>query len=153
MDGAAAEGGSMKRALLAICLTIAALPVASAATDDAQLLQGHWRMQSLLVDGRRPPDAFVRAGKLEVQGHRYTVELGGGVEVMTFALDQNRKLRTFDLTMAEGPRKGRTSAGIYTLVGDTFTLCREAEPNGRRPAALASAPGSGAILVVWRRAR
>jgi uncharacterized protein (TIGR03067 family) len=139
-------------ACLCLALLLPLLPHARAnAKNDADLLQGKWVMRSLLVNGRKPPDGMVLAGRLEVKGDRYTVELGGVTETMTLTLDQAKRPKTIDLTLRDGDRAGKTSLGIYKLEGDTFTMCREAEAHGRRPTEFESKAGSGAILVTWKR--
>jgi uncharacterized protein (TIGR03067 family) len=70
---------------------------------------------------------------------------------MTCRLHPGQRPKAIDLTLAAGPDKGKTFLGIYKLEGDTYTICRPVDPGKERPTAFATRPGSGLMLVVWKR--
>ena len=70
---------------------------------------------------------------------------------MTCRLHPGQRPKAIDLTLAAGPDKGKTFLGIYKLEGDTYTICRPVAPGKERPTAFATRPGSGLMLVVWKR--
>jgi uncharacterized protein (TIGR03067 family) len=147
---------SQKTIRLAASVVIVAAGAAAVAASpgrDADRLQGHWEMSALVVNGEKRPAELIKSGKLDVKGERYTVDLGGSVATMTVKLDETKTPKQIELTPTEGDQKGKPSLGIYKIEGDTFTMCRESVPNGKRPTAFASPAGAGQILVSWRRTK
>jgi uncharacterized protein (TIGR03067 family) len=91
--------------------------------------------------------------RLVVQGPKYSLKLAEARLEMTHKLMSDMRPPAMDLTVAEGPNKGKTFQAIYKLEGDTLTVCRSIEPGKQRPAEFASKPDSGLLLVVWSRAK
>jgi uncharacterized protein (TIGR03067 family) len=55
-----------------------------------------------------------------------------------------------DRVPADGPQKGKTLRGIYSLEGDTLKLCVSVT-GGERPTAFGTKPDSGLVLAVFKR--
>jgi uncharacterized protein (TIGR03067 family) len=121
------------------------------AGDDRSRLQGSWTMASVVLDGAAVASEYARTGRLEVEGDRYAVTLGVTI-ASTFRLDATTTPRQIDFTFTDGPQKGQTVRGIYEIDGATYRLCRGLRPEVERPGQLDSPPGSGLMLVVWKRA-
>ena len=66
----------------------------------------------------------------------------------------NGKPAAIDFEHTEGAPKGKPWKGIYTLDGDTLTICDNA-PNldKSRPAVFEAKSGSGYLLITFKRAK
>src|SRR5262249_32960981 len=124
----------------------------SDAGDDRARLQGSWTMASVVLDGMAVPGEYSRSGRLEVEGDRYGVTLGGTINA-TFRLDAAQSPQQIDFTFTDGPQKGQSVRGIYEFDGETYRMCRGVRPEIERPQEFASPTDSGRMLVVWRRSQ
>jgi uncharacterized protein (TIGR03067 family) len=109
----------------------AALACLALASDDPRdydgrtapaTLEGTWVVKAVEVDGKPSPPAEFKGSKLIVKGERVTLIDRGAPEEMTCRTDSGRRPAHLDLTMLEGPRKGKTLQLIYSLEGDTLKL-------------------------------
>jgi uncharacterized protein (TIGR03067 family) len=127
------------------------------ATTDKDALQGTWRLASVEVNKQAIPlenlkqSNVVVVGTLVIKGDSYTFHLGKDRLEFTFRVDPTKKPKAIDLTVRDGPQKGQTYRGIYKLEGDTYTICRNVEPDKERPTEFVTSPKSGLMLVVWQR--
>lgn len=110
---------------------------------------GTWRQIAAVVDGK---DLSVgRSTFLTVTPHGYTVTVLGrvyqtGTTVADYSTDPPRS----DVSVATGASAGHTLRQIFRVDGDVLVACA-AGPDGERPTAFASPPGSGHALSVWVR--
>ena len=112
---------------------------------DLELLQGAWRITGLELDGQRTPADAVGDATLVIDGNRFTsigmgAEYGGLLDIETSTNPHRLNMR-FDL----GPEKGNTNLAIYTLDGDTWTLCIATRGNAR-PSTFQAPADSGIAL-------
>jgi uncharacterized protein (TIGR03067 family) len=121
------------------------------ASDDRRRLQGAWTMASVVLDGMPVPAEYSKAGRLVVDGDRYSVTLGVTI-ASTVRLDATKQPKQADFTFIDGPQKGQTVRGIYEFDGETDRLCRGLRPEIERPGQFDSPPNAGLMLVVWKRA-
>jgi uncharacterized protein (TIGR03067 family) len=127
------------------------------ATADKDALQGTWRLASVEVNKEAIPlenlkeGGEVLVGTLIIKGDSYTFHLGKHRLEITFRLDPTKQPKAIDLTVIDGPEKGKTYQGIYKVEGDTYTICRNVEPGKERPTEFVTKPQSGLMLVVWKR--
>ena len=143
----------MKRILfLALSLTLAAAdPKEDPGKKDLAAMQGDWACDRMERDGMKFPDEAAQAYFRTVKGKAYTVyRFKKAVGKGTFTLDATKSPRQIDLTLGDGPAKGKTVLGIYKIDGDTLTLCYGG-PGGKRPAEFATKEKSGHTLAVWSR--
>jgi uncharacterized protein (TIGR03067 family) len=122
------------------------------AKDDAARLQGAWAIVSVEYEGQKLATDKLKAGRLDVKGTRYSFTLDKTDLEFTFALHPGKTPRAIDLTVAEGPNKGKVYHGIYVFEDGRYKICRPAEPGKDRPTAFATTPKSGLLMVVWKRA-
>jgi uncharacterized protein (TIGR03067 family) len=66
------------------------------------------------------------------------------------AVHQTTAPKSFELHFEEGPEKGNTNFGIYTLDGDTWKICL-ATRGSQRPKEFAAPPGTGIALETLQR--
>jgi uncharacterized protein (TIGR03067 family) len=144
-------------ALVAV-LFLAAPAQVRPAQDDRDQLQGTWELAAVEVNQQRlslkdlKEDGAVMVGTLVVQGNRYSFRLGSkGRLELTCKLYPDAMPKAIDLTVTEGPQKGKIYHGIYRLERDSYTVCRHVEPGKARPISFFTAPDSGRMRVVWKR--
>ena len=137
--------------LTAGLLLAADAPQSGAAGQDQDRLQGAWGLVSVEVNGQPVTVEKLTDARLEVRGEKYGFRFGKTVLEMTYRMHPGQGHKAIDLTPTAGPNKGKTFFGIYKLEGDTYTICRPTEPGKERPTAFATKPGSGLMLVVWKR--
>jgi uncharacterized protein (TIGR03067 family) len=153
----------MKRTfLLAVgaTLLLAAAPRGEQARQprtDADRLLGTWQLASVEIN-KKPialdslkEEGVTMIGRLVVKGESYSFRIGKTRLELTYKLNPGGKPKAIDLTVTDGPEKGKTYHGIYRLRGDTYTICRPVEPGKERPTAFATTPDSGLMMVVWKR--
>jgi RNA polymerase sigma-70 factor (ECF subfamily) len=147
-------------------------PAQEAPKDDKQALQGAWHAESLQVDGedatellqKRVLPAFVFTD-WTVKGDIIEFREGGHYCSASFTIDPGKKPREIDIAPLS-PREQRESdppnRGVYTLDGDTWTICfgndpghldlGHSPPKGRqRPKEVASTKDNKAVVITLKR--
>jgi uncharacterized protein (TIGR03067 family) len=128
-------------------------PIGIEARKTLDALQGRWTMVSFEVNGESIPEEQVTTGSLVVEHDRYMPALGDKRASFSMKLDPAADPKAIDFTVTDGPQKGTTLKGIYTLMGDQFTVCRGLTPENVRPTEFATGAESGSALVVWKRVK
>jgi uncharacterized protein (TIGR03067 family) len=123
------------------------------AKNDKARLQGNWSLVSVEIEAKPVSMDELKEARLVVSGDHYSFTLGKDRLEITFKMDEGKKPKSIDLTVIEGPEKGKAYYGIYKLEGDTYTICRSTEPNKERPTEFATQPVSGHMIVVWKRVK
>jgi uncharacterized protein (TIGR03067 family) len=112
--------------------------------------EGTWRFVSIEIEGKKVPEDGFKGSRMILKSDQFTVEEGAVTFRGTFKVDPGKKPKQIDVTFAEGPEKGKTALGIYTLEGDTYTVCIGLV--GRdRPTEFVSKAASGHVLEVLKR--
>jgi uncharacterized protein (TIGR03067 family) len=116
-------------------------------------LEGTWKLVSLESRGRKyDADFFQQINyRLTLKGTTYSLEMRGRKgTVATIKVDPKQKPKTLDLAVTEGIQKGRTILAIYSLEGDTLTICQTV-PGKKRPTAFAAPAGSSEALFTLKK--
>jgi uncharacterized protein (TIGR03067 family) len=108
-------------------------------------LQGTWSIVSLEVGGKKVPAG---AARIVLEGDRFTTSGMGAEYEGTFALDEKKMPKTFDMTFLSGPEKGNKNLGIFELDSDTWRLCLDMTGKSR-PKEFVS--GQGVALETLKR--
>jgi uncharacterized protein (TIGR03067 family) len=141
----------MKRLLpgvIAVLALVAAEPN-DASKKDLSLMQGDWAAESMVRDGYKFPEEDAQAYFRTVKGDSCSVSRFNKVSGKgTLKLDATKNPKAIDFVLDGG--KAPPIAGIYSIEGDTLTLCF-ASPGKPRPTKMASEPDSGMTLSVWKR--
>jgi len=138
----------MIRIALAAILLVAADDPAESDLDD---LRGTWVCVSMERNGRKVPEEQYKDGVLIMDGETFTFKRGDEIITKgTRKLDPTRSPKALDDTHTEGRLKGRSYKGIYELDGDTFKTCNGGL-GADRPTEFGTKPGTGLLLIVYRR--
>jgi uncharacterized protein (TIGR03067 family) len=137
----------------AVALVAAAdTPEQQAVKQDRQKYEGLWRAVALEVNGSKA--AAQDAEKITVANHAdetwAVMTDGKAFWKGSSTLHPTTKPKGIDFVPTEGTNVGQTYLGIYEIDGNTRRLCF-APPGKARPTEFASPPGSGHVLVVFRR--
>jgi uncharacterized protein (TIGR03067 family) len=110
-------------------------------------LQGAWKFISLERD-QKPEEEFKKYTAV-LKGDLWTVAAGDRIAARTvFRPDPTKTPKTIDLIDID---KGRIIRGIYSLQGDTLTVCDRGEK--ARPTEFTTKPDSGLVLFVLKRVK
>jgi uncharacterized protein (TIGR03067 family) len=117
-------------------------------------LQGTWTAIKAERDGAAAAD--VVGHRLSFSGDRFQIRSKDGQLLYegTFRVDPSTKPAAIDFEHTGGALKGKAWLGIYVQRGDTLTACDNAPNLSKgRPVALEAKPGSGHILITFKRAK
>jgi uncharacterized protein (TIGR03067 family) len=119
--------------------------------NEARKFQGTWTFESSVTAGEELPADHLKMFVVTFEGDKHTVKKGDEViQVGTQKLDPSKSPKTIDVTMVEGPSKGKVMLGIYELDADTLKVCFD--PEGKtRPTEFKSPPGSKIFVNVYKR--
>jgi len=139
---------------------LASSPVSRGAADadavkqEREKLKGTWQVTSYDLDGKKLPDEQVKATKVMVDATgKLTVQREGKTTIEgATEIDPTKKPKTIAIKYTKGERAGQTVQGIYEINGDDYRVCF-ALPGKERPTEFASKPGSGHILIAYKRAK
>jgi uncharacterized protein (TIGR03067 family) len=117
-------------------------------------LAGVWTCVSAAKDGKPFPEEIVQQLRLTITKEGgYKTELGDQVLFdSTCRVDPAAAPKQLDMIGTEGETQGKAAQGIYTLEGDSLTICYTM-PGKPRPTQLESAAGSEATLAAWKRGK
>lgn len=152
----AAKGNVMKLTGMAALL---GLVLAGGGADDAikkdkDKLQGRWQVIESEAKGEKALAAEIAALEIIFTDDNIKVKEADKVqEKFAFKIDPTQKPKTMDLTIADGPNKGRTDRAIYELDGDNLKICIQANKDGERPREFKTKAGTDLWLVVLKRAK
>lgn len=115
-------------------------------------LQGSWTFESVEAAGNKLPSEQFKGITVTMDGEKYTVKLGDQVvEAAKQKIDPSKSPKTMDITVTEGPNKGKSYLAIYEINGDTLKVCFDPEGK-KRPTEFKGDVGSQ-TLVVHKRVR
>lgn len=133
----------MRFSVIAAVLAAGSLGAAEPRLPDGQKgFQGTWAIVELERGGKKS-DERITAGTVVFEGDKYRIKSGAEtVEAGTFRARAGKTPNEIDVTVTEGPDKGKTWHGVYELEGDTLRAV-VGPSDKERPKALANpAPGT-----------
>jgi uncharacterized protein (TIGR03067 family) len=139
-----------------LCLLLASGLFGSADTDDATKkeqarFEGTWSFALVEVDGAKMPVPSFENNKLIISKNgTYVVAQGKTITRGVMKLDPSKTPKEYDVTITDGPAKGKTFSAIYELDGDTYKWCGSFLGK-ERPTTLETKPGSGLIFQILKR--
>jgi uncharacterized protein (TIGR03067 family) len=140
-------------ALLFAPLSAATTPEPDKQQSDRDRLQGSWTCVSMERNGKAIPPESYKDGVLVMDGDTFTYTQGKQlVSLGMRVLHPESSPKGFDDHHSAGRFKGKTYLGIYELQGDLFKTCN-GSLGQERPRAFATTPGSGLLLIVYKRVK
>jgi uncharacterized protein (TIGR03067 family) len=120
-------------------------------TKEVARFEGVWRFALVEVEGVKQVDVPFETNKIIIRADgTYVVVQGQRITRGQFKVDPTKNPKHFDVTITDGPAKGRMFSAIYELDVDTYKFCGSLRSKDR-PKALASEQGSGTMLQVLKR--
>jgi len=114
--------------------------------------QGTWTFESVEAGGKKLPADGFKGMTVVFKGDKYDVKSGDDVvEAATLKLDPSKSPKAFDVTVTDGPNKGKVMLAIYEFEGDALKVCFDPEGK-KRPTEFKTGSGSE-TLVVHQRAK
>src|SRR5437763_17109338 len=109
--------------LVFLIFTAAALENALSDTDTLQkelaALEGEWSMVSGEREGVPLTADYVKGARRVTRDGETILTLGGQESSRaTYTIDFSKKPKAIDLTLTDGPHKGKKQLGIYEVTGD-----------------------------------
>ncbi len=122
---------------------------------DKEALQGLWQAIELETGGEKAPAEAAKAFQIRIKGNMLVFGPETENREHTFSLDAAAKPKAMDLTLGDGPDKGKKlPCGIYKLDEDKLTICLHKEGEvGKRPTDFKTAPGDGLVLMTFQRVK
>lgn len=137
-----------------VALSVADIPAADTKADvekEVKKFQGSWSFESCTTGGKELPADLIKGLTLSFDGNKHTVKAGDQVlQAGTQKIEPSKSPKTIDVTMTEGPDKGKVMLGIYELDGDTLKVCFDSQGK-KRPTEFKSPPGSEIFVNVHKR--
>jgi uncharacterized protein (TIGR03067 family) len=120
---------------------------------EVKKFQGAWTFESSVSGGKELPADDLKGIILTFEGDKHTLKKGDEViQVGTQKIDPSKSPKTIDVTMTEGPNKGKVMLGIYEIDDTTLKVCFD--PQGKkRPTEFKSAAGSENFVNVHKRVK
>lgn len=114
-------------------------------------LRGVWQATKVTVSGQSIPAAELGSIRLTLTGTRFTTRRGEETLFdSSYTADSTTSPMEIEMVGSGGDFEGQAALGIYELAGETLRICYSM-PGFGRPREFASAPGSGAFLIILRR--
>jgi uncharacterized protein (TIGR03067 family) len=121
--------------------------------DDAKKLQGKWVVKSVERGGKAVDlDSDQHAPKsITFKDDKVTVETKNGEHKGTFKLGHEDKVGTLDLIPDDPDQKDHGAKALYSLKGDTLTVCVNEGKISERPKEIGAKEGSHYAVIVFTR--
>ncbi len=114
---------------------------------DIKKLEGTWSFDSVEAAGNKMPAEQFKTMSVTMEGTKYSVKLNDMVvEAATQKIDPSKSPKTMDVTVTEGPNKGKVYLAIYEISGDTLKVCFDPEGK-KRPTEFKGDVGSQTVVV------
>lgn len=140
--------------MMLFLLMLQGLCLAQTDTDDNKLLQGKWKVVTVLENGKALTEQematqLVVDGKFTVDGLVISFLPPGQFEPKKIPFVINSKTEPKSIDLMGAAKVGAT--GIYLLSGDSLMLCFPGPSEKARPADFGNTAGSNRVLVVLQR--
>ena len=121
------------------------------AKDDKEVILGTWKVNAFEEEGKDVLDTDegkkIKEGTVTITGDKIVNKSGEDLRELTYRLNPAAKPKAIDIDNG----KGKTLKGVYSLDGNTLKICWPIDPDGDRPAEVASKEGSKSKLLVLKR--
>jgi uncharacterized protein (TIGR03067 family) len=120
-------------------------------------LKGTWSVVSLEEEGKKQP--FPEGVKMSMvfDDDKLAMQFAFGdkkdTKEATYAIDPAKSPGHLDITLSDGPEKGKTVRGIYVIDKDGFKICWAQKPDNDRPKDFTTKEGSKSVLITLKRVK
>jgi uncharacterized protein (TIGR03067 family) len=122
-----------------------------ATKEEMKKLEGTWTVVRARRDGEVDSDLIDAV--VTLAGSQFTSKSGKAVVARgAWKIDPAKKPRTLDIEYKEGPEKGQTAYGIYSLTDDTWVVLLSA-PGKERPVSFERESETGRTFLVLKQSR
>jgi uncharacterized protein (TIGR03067 family) len=123
-----------------------------AAARELKRDQGTWKFVSVVINGNAVPKEKMKDWRLVIKGNSWALHEGKEVTLKgTYQIEEVvGKVRRTIVRVTKGTPKKQELLGISEVKGDTRRGCL-AKQGSPRPTAFSSKPGSGHILLTYKR--
>jgi len=146
--------------LPALLVIAAGLLVAADTKDDAikkdkAKLKGSWSIVAIEEEGKKQalPEG-IKASLVFQDDKLATTGVRGDKKdsrEATYVIDPTKKPATIDITLLDGPERGKTVPGIYAFEKDELKICWALKSDQDRPKEFPTKAGSKSILFTLKR--
>ena len=110
-----------------VCLALfALLPSLATAEDesekDLKKMAGDWVAVSMQLNGKKQPEATIKAIRLTITGDKYNTVVGEEKDEGTLKIDATKTPKEMDITTSQGENKGKVILCIYELKGNELKV-------------------------------
>jgi uncharacterized protein (TIGR03067 family) len=138
--------------LTACLLALSLTQTPQAKPDDATAMEGSWVIEKAEMGGTPFPAEVTKDMTLVLTKGGYVLKTKGPEDKGTTAVDATKSPKQLDIKGTDGPNKGKTLLCIYTLDGDTLTVCYDLSGKAR-PTEFKSATGTQQFLATYKRVK
>jgi uncharacterized protein (TIGR03067 family) len=121
---------------------------------DIKQMQGKWQAVGVQAQGKEAPKEQVKKFRIVIMGNEITFNPDSGNRKSQFKVIPIKSPKAMDMTPLDGPMKGKTIRGIYSLEDGLLKICI---PNGRkitkRPTEFKTLLGDGLALMIFERTK
>jgi uncharacterized protein (TIGR03067 family) len=146
------QGEIMLRSIVAVLLLVCPV-VAYQATGDLNKMAGTWEAKRYLADGKEWSPEELATMKLIIKSTGANELILGKEKLFgTYKLDESTSPKKIDITLTQGPDKGKKKLGIYDVKGDTLRFC-VGPIGGERPKEFIGKPKADVWMEEWKRVK
>ncbi len=114
-------------------------------------LDGNWIAVGAELGGQHIDDDFLSVITLNIAADKCELHLGGNTDIGTIKFIPHVVPMSFEITVTDGPSKGKTFKAIYKLMGGFLVVCYNTT-SADRPKSFVSNPENQYSIVRYKRA-
>lgn len=109
---------------LIACLVLFAGPLLAEDENEKDLkkMAGNWAAVSMQLNGKKQPEATIKAIRLTITGDKYNTVVGDEKDEGTLKIDATKTPKEMDITPSQGENKGKVILCIYELKGNELKV-------------------------------
>ena len=113
-------------------------------------IRGTWIPVEAILEGKRLPEEGLEGMVLTIDHTTYSLQAPGGLDKGTVEVHSLQYPLGVDLTVTDGPNRGRVRRAIWETAGNWMRVCYAIE-GSERPSKFEASEGEPSLLVTYRR--
>lgn len=139
--------------LLTLSVFLASAIAEDETEKDLKKMAGDWVAVSMQLNGKKQPEATIKAVRLTINGDKYNTVVGKEKDEGTLKIDATKSPREMDITSNVGPNKGQAIPCIYELKGNELKVSYAFNGTPRATDFKPGEDGKGVVmLITYKRA-